>query len=127
LQRYNPITSTVVEDHPNQREACDIASIERQALSAICCGSLPPAEALRLVGKLLHYHWQEPEHATVFAAIRRVITRARAQWREELPAEATRMGFPDVEWTHYFAAGARDDSVMNDLTARLVGCGERKR
>lgn len=90
------------------------------------CRDDPGAETSRFVRELSGYSWQEPEHATVFQAIKSLAARGRRTWREELPAEATRMGFPDVEWRRYFdeagAAGA-NEMPLPELVARLLNFG----
>ena len=54
----------------------------------------------------LHSHrWQDPEHRIVYEALAGVRVFDILSLREQLPAQATRMGFPDVDWTLYFAAG----------------------
>jgi len=72
---------------------------------------------------LAAYQWQEPEHAVVFQAIQSISLLPHAEWREELPAQATRLGFPDVDWQHYFSAAGGNVSSqnLNQLIADLIG------
>ena len=41
-------------------------------------------------------------------------------FREELPAQATRMGFPDVNWKNYFPAEAADCGDVAGLVRELL-------
>ncbi|MGH9715782.1 MAG: hypothetical protein ACRD4R_03500 [Candidatus Acidiferrales bacterium] len=105
----------------------EILSLERQVLRAMC-RDRAPSQIDRFLHQLSSYSWQKPEHATVFEAIRRLATRARDSWRKELPAQATRMGFPDVEWPDYLEVGDGDESEpsLDGLIPRLLRYGARK-
>lgn len=63
------------------------------------------AEAARRLGE---HSWRAPEHRTIFEAIVRLSRRSVTWSREELAAEATRMGFPDIDWNEYFDSSAAD-------------------
>lgn len=73
------------------------------------------------VRELSSYLWRDTEHETVFEAIRALAARGAAgvSWREELPAQATRMGFPDLEWSTYFSAPCGTEPSLHELIARL--------
>ena len=70
----------------------------------------------RQLRELENYRWHEPEHRVVYEALKVAVRRNREPLREQLPAEATRMGFPDVDWAAYFEA---PDSAAADLPELL--------
>jgi hypothetical protein len=72
-----------------------------------------------ILAKLLPHHWQDPEHRVVFEALTALPGRQPSALREQLPAQATRMGFPDVNWQNYFAAPA-DASAIETLVVDLL-------
>jgi hypothetical protein len=80
-----------------------IIALERKILVALCTGALRRPAWERLAGALANHVWQEPEHRVVYAALRQIRIRDPRTWREQLPAQATRMGFPDVDWRGYLA------------------------
>src|SRR5580658_9984700 len=51
-----------------------------------------------ILAQLRTHHWQDPEHRVVFEALTALPGRQASDLREQLPAQATRMGFPDVNW-----------------------------
>jgi hypothetical protein len=55
-----------------------------------------------IIAALSAYEWQGDENRVVFEALERLPGRSFSQLREQLPAQATRMGFPDVNWQKYF-------------------------
>lgn len=112
------------ENRPTDGDARAIVSIERQILRALCSDNAR-AETGHFVRELSSYSWRDPEHATVFQAIRSLAARGRTSWRDELPAEVTRMGFPDVEWPRYLAAAKAQEFSMRELIACLLSFGEQ--
>lgn len=79
--------------------------LERDILRAICCGC-GKDEAVHAAKQALRgYAWRESEHGVVFEAIERTRASDAAELRRKLPAQATRMGFPDVNWELYFEGG----------------------
>jgi hypothetical protein len=94
---------------------------EQKLLRAVCSRRTSSERIIAAIDALANYAWLVPEHATVFQAIRRSLALDRNSWRELLPAQTTRMGFPDVAWPEYFAAGDRDETAsLNDLIKRLI-------
>ncbi|MGH9683488.1 MAG: hypothetical protein ACRD4S_07750 [Candidatus Acidiferrales bacterium] len=75
---------------------------ERTILARLCGGSLTHQAREAVVRTLAGYAWNIAEHRIVYDAIRRIGGESPERLRERLPAEATRMGFPDVEWDNYF-------------------------
>lgn len=75
---------------------------------------------LRELGK---YRWHEPEHRVVYEALEEVSKQGGRPLRECLPAQAARMGFPDVDWAPYFEpqepAAAELPELLRELKAAL--------
>jgi hypothetical protein len=87
-----------------------IIELERNILHALCRESaeLDTQSRASAVSELLSHNWQDPEHRVVFDALTRLPGRDAAELQRQLPAQATRMGFPDVPWETYFAGGRPD-------------------
>ena len=69
------------------------------------------------------YRWVGPDHQTIFEALVRLASVPASALRERLPAEATRMGFPDIQWEAYFegAAGAEEaGDAVSELIVKLI-------
>jgi len=104
-----------------------VLDLESKILRALC--SAPTAfgsssadhatERATILATLRSHRWQDPEHRVVFESLTRLPGRQAAELREQLPAQATRMGFPDVNWQMYFGANA-DDSALETLIAELL-------
>jgi hypothetical protein len=118
-----------------------VVELERAILRILCdphaekSASAPDATTRR-EGALIvlrSYHWEDAEHRVVFEAIVRLPGRDANELQNQLPAQATRMGFPDVEWGKYFAngpicnreSGDVDDSNIEALI-RYLGIASRE-
>jgi hypothetical protein len=79
-------------------------ALERSVLRAICAaasdsGGLTISDAKALLEK---YIWRDPDTRVVFESLCALSSRLSPdQLREQLPAQATRLGFPDVDWEGY--------------------------
>ncbi len=71
-------------------------------LRHICQARLTRAAWAKIARALREYTWRDVEHGLVYAAIERLGSRDPQTLREQLPAQATRMGFPDIDWQMYF-------------------------
>ncbi|MGA8223030.1 MAG: hypothetical protein WB780_15385 [Candidatus Acidiferrales bacterium] len=82
-----------------------VLSLELEILRSLCIAqdSTIPRDAI--LRSLAQHAWQDPEHRIVYEALRRLGNRSPALVRAELPAAATRMGFPDVDWKPYLDRG----------------------
>ncbi|MDE3169891.1 MAG: hypothetical protein KGL75_07105 [Acidobacteriota bacterium] len=94
--------------------------LEQEVLRALCVASLPHDERSNAVRALSSYAWRDHEHEVVFRAIELLRNAARPSWRDELPAQAARMGFPDVDWFRYFEAAPLDRAALIHLITRLL-------
>ncbi len=86
------------ENHP----CTPVALLERQILGALCAGVSNAVDWDQLASELSAHHWQDPDHKVVYQALRAIKSRDAKTRRDELPAQVTRMGFPDVDWNLYF-------------------------
>ena len=73
-------------------------------LRDLCQATLTRAAWAKIARALREYTWRDVEHGLVYAAIQRLSSRDPKTLREQLPAQATRMGFPDIDWLAYFSA-----------------------
>lgn len=72
---------------------------------------------------LRRYRWVGRDHQTIFEALVRLASVAASALRERLPAEATRMGFPDIQWEGYFeeaAGGEEAGDAVSELIVKLI-------
>jgi hypothetical protein len=97
----------------------NVPELERRILRSLCGGATSSATWEALASQLVDHMWQEPEHRVVYEALRQIRSRDPKARREQLPAQATRMGFPDVEWTAYLSPETEAEIVPEQLIARL--------
>jgi hypothetical protein len=90
-----------------RESSADPVAIERRVLRQICHAKLTHAGWDRIARALGEYTWREIEHGLVYAAILRLGSRDPKTLREQLPAQATRMGFPEIDWQTYFRAAEK--------------------
>jgi hypothetical protein len=78
-----------------------IVSLELRILRALC--THPNGERYENCGASLGgYVWHDAEHGAMYQALRRIGFLSPNARRRELPAEMTRLGFPDVNCQAYF-------------------------
>lgn len=67
---------------------------------------------------LTDYSWRGAEHRIVYETLARLRASGGESIAEQLPAQATRMGFPDVDWDLYLQSSetARPD-ISNIIRA----------
>jgi hypothetical protein len=95
----------------SRERSTDPADLERRVLRELCRATLTRAAWAEIARALREYTWRDVEHGLVYAAIQRLASRDPKALREQLPAQATRMGFPDIDWQIYF------DSTPTQATA----------
>jgi len=103
--------------------------LEREILRMLCDprGEADGKSREQAVLRLQAHRWRDAEHRIVFEAVAKLPGRNATELRRQLPAQATRMGFPDVQWETYFASntspsteGAKENNPnMETLIARL--------
>lgn len=84
------------------RSVPSAADVELRLLREICSAAFTPADWNQIEQQLKGYTWRQIEHGLVYAAAQKLAIREPKLRREHLPAQATRMGFPDIEWPRYF-------------------------
>jgi len=101
-----------------------IIALERGILRAMCGGSQTPAQIAAARQALRAYAWRDEEHRVVFEALGRMRNADSEAVREQIPAHATRMGFPDVDWPLYFDSISQPRATQNfdlqELLRRLL-------
>ena len=111
-----------------------LLDLESRILRALCAAPPPPGSRAThdasvraaILAKLHAHRWQHPEHRVVFEALTLLPRLQSATLREQLPAQATRMGFPDVNWDQYFASGT-DNAAIETLLAELLATSQEER
>ncbi len=73
----------------------------------------------RLAASLSAYSWQVPDHRVVYDALRGIRSRDAATRRDQLPAQVTRMGFPDLNCSVYFAPTEISEREIEGLVRQL--------
>ena len=101
---------------PSDRSVDDI---ERAILRALCTDSLPASVRDSAHDRLRGYKWHDEEHWVVYQALQRLRGRRRISVREELPASATKLAFPDVNWPNYFGGEEPDKDGIEQLLSEL--------
>jgi hypothetical protein len=98
-----------------------ILDLERLVLTTLCASSGLGGRRELILADLSRHQWRAPEHRVVYEALTRMRTADPSANSAELPAMATRMGFPDVDWDSYFVAGADPAATeLEEIVRRLT-------
>jgi hypothetical protein len=98
-----------------------VADLERGVLRELCHATLTRTNWQNILRELRGYVWQDVEHGLVYAAIRPLRSLNPNALREQLPAQTTRMGFPDIDWKTYFThEGENDPAHSAGQIIRLI-------
>ena len=97
-----------------------LIALERRILRTICAGGIPREALDAAISELVGHAWRAPEHRIVWEALMRIPRADVASLSELLPAEATRMGFPDVNWESYFAADCSSTKELDAMVRQLL-------
>jgi hypothetical protein len=112
-------------------ERIRILDLERQILSVLCSVALDSLETDNLrdcvVSKLEGYTWQTPDHRVVFEAFVRNLNRNPGDLRGILRAEATRMGFPDIDWETFFKAEVMSSREIDKILRALARAAKERK
>lgn len=98
-----------MSDHNVSHDSVLIAT-ELELLKNICRTGLNAVSSEQL-SALAHYSWAASDHRVIFEALLRLANISPAALPHQLPAEATRMGFPDVAWDKFFAPVCPTDGL----------------
>jgi len=93
--------------------------IERKIIRALCSNAVSPSDWLKGVARLATHTWMDPEHKVLYGALQVLRTSDAQARREQLPAQATRMGFPDVDWQRYLNHAAEMGEPLDRLIDTL--------
>lgn len=85
-------------------ESVTTTELELAVLQALCVTPRRDALSTQLVNQLNGYRWKHCDHRVIYEALIEVDIADTETLRRELPAAATRMGFPDIHWERFFAA-----------------------
>ena len=104
---------------PLRKSPKPAVEIEREILRALCSNAVSSADCPKAMARLARRSWKEPEHKVVYGALQALRTSDAQARRDQLPAQATRMGFPDVDWQLYLTVdadlGERLDQMIDTL------------
>jgi hypothetical protein len=112
---------------PKPSEAQRVFELERETLCALCIRGSANARETTVMRELSNHVWQDAEHRVVFEAIQRLSSSDPKLLQEQLPAQATRMGFPDVSWDHYFAPQPEAEIDFVSLVGELLAAPKEKK
>jgi hypothetical protein len=101
----------------NQRLFEDIRDLELRVLRAFCNGAVSGRD--ELLAELTTYGWIEAEHRIVYEALSNTPLNGARALREQLPSQATRMGFPDVNWDLFFDGSTMALADLQGLVRQL--------
>jgi hypothetical protein len=105
---------------PQQSPAKRVLELERETLCALCIRASANARRETVMRELSNHVWQDAEHRVVFEAIQRLSSSDPKLLREQLPAQTTRMGFPDVNWENYFTPAREADGDFDAIVRELL-------
>src|SRR5580704_2267443 len=105
---------------PKRSAAQRVFELERETLCALCIRGSVHARETTVMRELSNHVWQDAEHRIVFEAIQRLSSSDPRLLREQLPAQTTRMGFPDVNWENYFMPAGEVEGDFDALVRELL-------
>jgi hypothetical protein len=95
--------------------------LERDVLRALCAAANGATLSLDPKTLLKKYVWLSGDNRVVFESLSGLSTSLTpAQLREQLPAQATRLGFPDVPWENYLRQENADAGDVRGLIEQLL-------
>src|SRR5271154_7129416 len=104
---------------PPGRQPWTAAELECKILSALCRSEFSAREWSSIPSQLVDYLCQDYDHRVVYEAVTAIRSSVAETRRGELPAQATRMGFPDVDWKIYFKAEESPKLGIEDIIQEL--------
>jgi len=108
-------------DSDSNSNVNEILDLERLVLTALCASVGLGGRRELILSALSRHQWRAPEHRVVYEALTRMPSADPGAICAELPAMATRMGFPDVDWDAYFLPGADPAATeIEELIKRLA-------
>jgi hypothetical protein len=104
----------------NESSLNQTLDLERSALRALCCGVSENRDALPAAMRdLSDYSWRGAEHRIVYETLARLRVSGGESVAGQLPAQATRMGFPDVDWNLYLQPAEAAQPDISEIIRAL--------
>jgi len=97
-----------------------VTQIERDLLRHLCRRGGIRAIQTDQRRALDHYRWIGQDHRIIFEVLVSLASAPANSLREQLPGEATRMGFPDIQWEAYLEEPDKADDTVAELIAQLI-------
>lgn len=94
--------------------------IEIQVLRILCLGTHQGSVREIARSLLRSYPWRNALHQALWNALRAIPSENPEILRQLLPAQMTRLGFPDVEWEEIFAPHSLSKAEAIALMRRMV-------
>jgi hypothetical protein len=114
-----PMTSPPRNPKHSPAEGCDeINVLETAVLQLLCSSANPRGDWEHVARQLNEYRWQSTDHQIIFDAFGKMSS-GLEPLRERLSAATTRMGFPDIDWDHYFDAQQPDADLERAIRGLL--------
>jgi hypothetical protein len=101
----------------------DTKEIERRMLGALCMGPLSLDDRSEALRSLANYDWILPDHRVIYEVLRRSRQRNSAALRENIVAEITRLGFPDIDVEPFFNPCSLTKAQIVGLVNALLPAG----
>lgn len=100
----------------------DTKEIERRVLGALCMGPLSLDDRGEALRSLTNYNWILPDHRVIYEVLRRS-QRNSAELRENIVAEITRLGFPDIDVEPFFNPCSLTKAEIVEIANALLAAG----
>jgi hypothetical protein len=78
-----------------------------------------PSRLQTVLGELKDYRWRGDEHRVIYGALTTLRPSSGETIAGQLPAQATRMGFPDVDWNLYLQPSGAHESDIEEMIRTL--------
>jgi hypothetical protein len=101
----------------------DTKEIERLMLGALCTGPISLEDRGEALRSLTNYNWILPDHRVIYEVLRRSRQPNSAALRENILAEITRLGFPDIEFEPFFNPCSLTKAEIDALANALLIAG----
>ena len=105
------------------KQSRDAKEIERRVLGALCAAPLSLDDCSEALRSLVNYNWIVPDHRVIYEALRRSRQRSTSALREQMTAEITRLGFPDIQVEPFFAPCSLTRTEIMGLANALLNAG----
>lgn len=89
-------------NHPSDAGRVLCSEVEATVLRAVCMGTAQGSVKETAKSLLADYRWRSSLHEALWKALSKSLTEDAQKLKEWLPAELTRLGFPDAAWEDFF-------------------------